>query len=64
MSILSVEAFVSFSYFIFAFFLTRPLYTGELFPYHMLEESICHSRGVGSVFLALILFFFFCGKSC
>ena len=33
-----------------------PLYTGERFHCHMLEESICDFRGVGSV-LSLLFYF-------
>ena len=37
------------------------LYTGGLFNCYMLDESICHFRGVGSI-LSLLLYFD--GKSC
>ena len=33
-----------------------PLYTGGLFHCHMLDESICHFRGVGTI-LSLLFFF-------
>ena len=32
----------------------NPLYTGGLFHCYMLDESICHFRGVGSVLLILL----------
>ena len=34
----------------------NPLYTGGLFHCYMLDESICHFRGVGSVLLLLFYF--------
>ena len=34
----------------------NPLYTGGLFHCYILEESICHLRGVGSV-LSLLFYF-------
>ena len=37
------------------------LYTCGLFHCYMLDKSICHFRGVGSI---LSLLFFFDGKSC
>ena len=33
----------------------NPLYTGGLFHRYMLDESICHFRGVGSI-LSMFLF--------
>ena len=35
---------------------TNSLYTDRLFHCYMLGESICHFRGLGSVFFAFILF--------
>ena len=37
-------------------FSVNPLHTGGLFHCYMLDESICHFRGVGSIFVAFILF--------
>ena len=36
--------------------LINPLYTGGLFHCHILDESICHFRGVGSI-LSLLFYF-------
>ena len=33
-----------------------PLYSGGLFYFYMLDESICHFRGVKSVLLLFVLF--------
>ena len=33
-----------------------PFYTGKLFHSYMLDESICHIRGVGSI-LSLLFYF-------
>ena len=42
-------------------FYSNPLYTGRLFHCYILDESICHFNGVGSI---LSLLFYFDGKSC
>ena len=34
----------------------NPLYTGGLFHCYKLDKSICHFRGVGSIFVAFLLF--------
>ena len=34
----------------------NPLYTGGLFYCYMLEKSVCHFRGVGSILLLLFYF--------
>ena len=34
----------------------NPLHTGELFNCYLLDEFICHSRGVGSILLLLFYF--------
>ena len=34
----------------------NPMYTGRLFHCHMLDESICHCRGIGSM-LSLLFYF-------
>ena len=34
----------------------NPLYTGRLFHCYMLDESICHFRGVRSILLLLFYF--------
>ena len=34
----------------------NPLYTGGLFPCYMLEKSICHLRGLGSILSHLFYF--------
>ena len=36
-----------------------PIYTGELFQIFILDESICHFRGVGSILLLQFYSFFF-----
>ena len=35
--------------------INNPLYAGILFHCYMRDESICHFRGVGSIFVAFIL---------
>ena len=39
----------------------EPSYTGDLFHYYMLDESICHFRGIGSCHFYSVFFY---GKSC
>ena len=33
----------------------NPLYTGRLFHCNIVDESSCHFRGVGSIFVAFVL---------
>ena len=42
--------------FIFIFGSFNPLYTGGLFHYYILEESICYFRGVRCILSLLIIF--------
>ena len=46
---------------LFAFL--RPIYTGGLFHIFLLDEFICHFRGVGSI-LSLQFYAIFDGKFC
>ena len=36
--------------------IVNPLYTGGLFHFYMLDKSICHFRGVGSILTFLFYF--------
>ena len=39
----------------------NPMYTGGFFHCYIMDESICHFMGVGSI-LSVLFIFFFCWK--
>ena len=49
------------NYMNFHFWHFNPLCTGRLIQCYMLDKSICHIRGVGSI-LSLLFYLYFCWK--